>query len=148
MEEAWAGKVGMVTIDKIQTTIRADKFNFFHDPEKYNSADTCVAQIPENVCTKDGILECLYIALSFPSYFGFNWDALFECLRDFSWIKERSIVIIHSNVKCIPDDILKIYLEVLNDAINSWEMNSLHNLYVIFNSINEQHIKSLCNENT
>lgn len=40
-----------------------------------------------SISTKRGLFEALQAALQFPDYFGFNWDAVNECLRDLnSWI--------------------------------------------------------------
>ncbi|MFR9164902.1 MAG: barstar family protein [Dysgonomonas sp.] len=33
--------------------------------------------------------------MRFPNYFGFNWNALLDCLRDFDWIEEKYIILIH-----------------------------------------------------
>lgn len=36
--------------------------------------------------TRDGALKEHAAVLQFPPYFGYNWDALDECLRDLSWL--------------------------------------------------------------
>ena len=41
------------------------------------------------------LLEALSAALSFPDYFGFNWDAADECLRDLSqWLPAQGYVLV------------------------------------------------------
>ena len=37
------------------------------------------------VDSKAQLLSCFFDACEFPGYFGFNWDALRDCLRDFSF---------------------------------------------------------------
>jgi RNAse (barnase) inhibitor barstar len=53
---------------------------------------TDVAAIPgavrlsgRQLTDKAAMLEAVSTALRFPDYFGFNWDALDECLCDLSW---------------------------------------------------------------
>jgi RNAse (barnase) inhibitor barstar len=36
----------------------------------------------EAVRTKDDLLRALAAAMRFPDYFGMNWDAVVDCLRD------------------------------------------------------------------
>ena len=38
------------------------------------------------VADKSGFLRAIAEAMSFPAYFGQNWDALEECLTDLSWV--------------------------------------------------------------
>ena len=41
--------------------------------------------IPAKGCTTEqGLYKTLARVLSFPAYFGMNWDALYDCLRDVS----------------------------------------------------------------
>jgi len=70
--------------------------------------------------------------LKFP-YFGYNWNALSDLLRDFCWIKERDITIIHQDLPLINDrENCKIYLDVLLEAIDSWKDDEKHKLHVVF----------------
>jgi RNAse (barnase) inhibitor barstar len=39
----------------------------------------------ERCVEKDDMLRRIATALSFPNWFGGNWDALFDCLADLSW---------------------------------------------------------------
>ncbi|UXC17244.1 barstar family protein [Comamonas squillarum] len=68
----------------------------------------------------------------FPGYFGFNWDALYDCLRDLSWITERQVVLMHAELPSIPEQELRIYLEVLRDAVLDWKDSDSHSLAVFF----------------
>lgn len=39
------------------------------------------------------LLDALAQAMQFPEYFGRNWDALDECLRDMSWLPAKGYVL-------------------------------------------------------
>ena len=41
----------------------------------------------------DDLLDALAQAMQFPEYFGRNWDALDECLRDMSWLPAKGYVL-------------------------------------------------------
>lgn len=41
-----------------------------------------VAETRGSITTADALFSQLARALEFPDYFGYNWDALDECLRD------------------------------------------------------------------
>ena len=36
-------------------------------------------------------------ALEFPDWFGHNWDALFDCLNDLSWLEARGLLLVFEN---------------------------------------------------
>ncbi|MBY0493552.1 MAG: barstar family protein [Cyanobacteria bacterium] len=44
--------------------------------------------------TKDDLLDGLAVAAKFPSYFGRNWDAASDLLRDLSWVPAEGYVLI------------------------------------------------------
>jgi len=46
-----------------------------------------------NLVGERDLLSSLAAELRFPSYYGVNWDALDECLRDLSWLPARGYVI-------------------------------------------------------
>jgi hypothetical protein len=53
-----------------------------------NAGDGKVAVFEVNgacIESERDLLSALARAMEFPSYFGMNWDALDECLRDLSW---------------------------------------------------------------
>lgn len=43
---------------------------------------------------KAGALDAIASALSFPDHFGRNLDALYDCLRDLSWLDECEHVLV------------------------------------------------------
>jgi hypothetical protein len=73
---------------------------------------------------KEGLLEACAFSLDFPDSFGSNWDALSDCLRDFSWRRERGYVIAWhggtSLAAAAPDDFATA-LEIFRDASSFWK---------------------------
>jgi hypothetical protein len=71
----------------------------FADPGVPRSAGAIAARVPRGVRSKQKLLAILADKLHFPGYFGHNWDALEECLRDLSWLQEgRDVAIIHHDL--------------------------------------------------
>ncbi|MBC7908233.1 MAG: barstar family protein [Rhodospirillaceae bacterium] len=98
----------------------------------YVIPDVFCARIQRTHSGVEHLLNAIYHCLWFPGYFGFNWDALYDCLRDFNWIKEREIVLVHEGLPTIPDNDLKLYLEVLRDSVVDWKPDESHALKVVF----------------
>ncbi|MEU7035545.1 barstar family protein [Streptomyces sp. NPDC046237] len=47
----------------------------------------------------------LYEKLKFPDYFGWNWNALYDCLRDLQWLpSDHHILIIESAESVLSED--------------------------------------------
>lgn len=59
--------------------------------------DSYIVRIPVITNKKELYAELMY-KLKFPSYFGKNWDALDDLFRDFCWIENDNIVIIHEGI--------------------------------------------------
>lgn len=94
-------------------------FLFSADPATYRPEGALVVRIPAKARGKEKLLSVLAAKLRFPSYFGHNWDALEECLRDLSWLSEQPrVVIVH---KAFPfsaaGDSLATYQSILADAV-------------------------------
>ena len=68
---------------------------------------------------KDDLLEALGEALSFPDYYGINWDALEECLFDLSWWAGPVIVLIeHANV--LDRGVLETLVDIWTEVSAAW----------------------------
>lgn len=83
-----------------------------------------VRQIQGKKCTTpSGVFSEFARALSFPDYFGHNWDGLEECLADLEWLPAKGYVVLVTDAQSvIPDDEeeYETLLEVLNDAGEAW----------------------------
>jgi RNAse (barnase) inhibitor barstar len=99
----------------------------------------------------------------FPDYFGRNWDAFLDCLRDFSWTDKKRIVIAHDDVPLSGNENeLRTYLEILETAVNDWkevkkqpctqppkEMPYFeHELLVVFPTVAAARIKNVLDRQT
>ncbi len=108
-----------------------------------NAPQSFLGVLPPGINNTDVLLQKVAEVLNFPEYFGENWNALYDCLRDFSWVHEFSIVLIHPDLPSIPDKDLKIYLEVLQDSCLDWKEGDSHQLTVLFDKCYEKTILNL-----
>ena len=123
-----------------------EKISFVNNPELFSDLNSFVVHI-NNINSEDALFEKLYIKLIFPDYFGFNWVALYDCLRDFNWVSQRKIIIIHDDLPKIERHSLKTYINILIDAMNDWKEGEEHSLDIIFPKRYEQEIASLLKDN-
>jgi len=73
------------------------------------------------ISSKTDLLETIGKALSFPDYYGRNWDALSECLRDFDEGKGWLIIFDHADtLLALPRQDLTTLEAILSDAANFW----------------------------
>lgn len=65
----------------------------FDDLVRTAPRQTAVRTIRGKRCTsKESTLQEWAAALQFPSYFGSNWDAFEDCIRDLDWLNTRRVV--------------------------------------------------------
>lgn len=79
------------------------------------------AELPVEIEGKPALMRALSVALRFPDYFGGNWDALEECIRDLSWLPAGCVVLLHKDLPLAEDQpSLSTYLSILHGAVESW----------------------------
>jgi RNAse (barnase) inhibitor barstar len=109
-------------------------FKYFQSNSEIPKAgdDTVVGILPKGISDVKALFDGLYNVLSLPGYFGFNWNALLDCLRDFHWLTEKTIILVHEEIPQLPKDDLWEYLDVLFECINGCKENEDHELIVMF----------------
>lgn len=118
-----------------------------HPNEFGNNTVDCIAQIPPNIADRQELLSILAKELNFPDYFGRNWDALDEVLRDFSWVKCKRIVIVHHNIPFqLGEGDLRTYLDILMSCVEDWKPGETHELVVVFPLACREAIQSILNK--
>ncbi len=109
----------------------------------YSAAEVFYVRVDPGISVPDELLKALYYLLWFPGYFGFNWDALYDCLNDFEWIPCKKIVVVHERLPNFVDEDLKIYLEILRDAVASWSGSEAHEFEVFFRESDQCRVESI-----
>ena len=106
---------------KFQSTVDIASFN-----------DPLVGIVPRGLSNADGLFQAVAEALQFPGYFGHNWNALYDCLRDFHWTNQKDVVLIHSDLPALDGEELRIYLDILHEASISWKPDEPHTFTAVF----------------
>jgi RNAse (barnase) inhibitor barstar len=76
------------------------------------------------IATKRDFLQACALGLQLPDYFGNNWDALVDCLRDLAWAPAKSgYLVLYDTAERFattnPAD-LAVALDILRSAVESW----------------------------
>lgn len=118
-------------------------FTFVERPPSYDTAEVFYVRIDPSIGVADELMKALYYLLWFPGYFGFNWDALYDCLRDLSWIPCHKIVLVHESLPKLSRGDLQVYLEILRDSVFDWNGDEGHELEVVFLAADEAMVEEL-----
>jgi hypothetical protein len=107
----------------------------FRDAEIPADPGTLVVKLARGITSTDRLLGALAEGLSFPPYFGRNWNALEDCLRDLHWIAQRRVVLVHADLPALAGDDWLTYVDVLAHAVDDWRRDARHvghELVVVF----------------
>jgi hypothetical protein len=109
-------------------------FQFVDDPASWTDPAARIVQIPRGVRGKRTLLTEYVRQLSLPEYFGWNWDALDECLRDLHWLpKVQRVAIVHEALPLArSSNGRRIYVQLLRGAVTAWKTGDEHELTVVF----------------
>jgi hypothetical protein len=111
----------------------SESFLFVEAPSAFHDADALLARVPRGTRGKRELLALLARQLVFPAWFGHNWDALSDCLRDFHWLADgQRVVIAHDALPLTDVEQRRIYLDVLRESASSWHPGEAHSLVAVF----------------
>lgn len=116
---------------------------FIKNPQAFISDADFVAHL-SGISSKDELLKQLSKKLNFPEYFGHNWDALSDCLRDFHWIEQQKIILVHDDCPQLNEHELSTYLQVLFEAVQDWKKGEEHSLETVFPESIRRLVKQYC----
>jgi RNAse (barnase) inhibitor barstar len=103
-----------------------------------------VAELQAGIETKAQLLIELARRLSFPDYFGHNWDALWECICDLSWLPAGPVTIVHHDVPLTNGSAdQRSYLGLLDDAVRQWRASGERDFAVLFPPEVEHHVAAV-----
>ena len=75
------------------------------------------------VTSKQTLMEQISKSLHFPDWFGKNWDALADSLRDLSWVRSPGYLLVFQDsdvfARAAPKD-FKTFVQVLGDVCRDW----------------------------
>jgi hypothetical protein len=124
-------------------TIHLSAFCFDGDLLRLNKQQDFVAQIPPGLRNEKMLFDSLSKELQFPDYFGHNWNALWDCLCDLSWIEQRRVIILHQDLPPLVREALSIYLSILSDWVRVWEPRDAHEGVAAFPTAARERIAQL-----
>lgn len=99
------------------------RFEYVDDISRFNPSPVHAVRVGRGIKSKRALLAIYSQSLQLPDYFGWNWDALEECLRDLSWLAgpgdaqaKRPLVIIHEAIPLRRGSVdRQTYLQLLAD---------------------------------
>lgn len=122
---------------------------FDFDEKNVPRSSAAIARVKPGLQEPAHLFAELSEQLRFPDYFGANWNALEECIRDLSWLPPGPVVLMHQDVPLAEDtESQRIYLAILSDAIEKkWVVPGQHlrDLVVVFPPDTEELIERIAN---
>ena len=121
--------------------------SFHFGPPELLPEAAILAEIPACIRSKQKLLRTLADQLQLPAYFGRNWDALEECLRNLSWLPAGSVQISHRDLPLPPGSHERwSYVQVLHAATRHWQLSLVNRLVCRFPAQTTEEIQALLRE--
>jgi RNAse (barnase) inhibitor barstar len=106
-------------------------FKFIDNPQSFISDVDFVAHL-SGIKSEDELFKQLSDNLKLPNYFGYNWNSVYDCIRDFHWIEQKKIILVHDDFPQLNEHELSTYLQVLFEAVQDWKDGEEHSLEIAF----------------
>ncbi|GEM49590.1 barstar family protein [Deinococcus cellulosilyticus] len=106
---------GILPLDTDEATLRAEALSHGYT---FMCVDLSV------VANRQDLLEAFAEDLNFPEYFGQNWDALSDCLMDFSWQEAEGYVLVLEGTRQLSvalEDEYDTLMEILEETVKFWQ---------------------------
>lgn len=99
-------------------------FKYSEDKTEFAKSSIFI-DIPSGISSKKDLFLFFSEKLSFPDYFGYNWDAFDECINDLSWLDAERIILWHNDIPLFDyKKECRTYLEILIESTsNRLEIN-------------------------
>jgi RNAse (barnase) inhibitor barstar len=81
---------------------------------------------------RNGVFDQFSAALEFPSWFGRNWDAFADCLKDLSWLPAPGYVVLWRRGAMGDRSATATAGEIIDDAIEERVTIGLPPLYLVY----------------
>lgn len=95
-------------------------FHYYKAPDlPGRDGEAYVATLPAGLSDVRTLLTDVGRALRFPPYYGKNFDAFWDCVRDLD-VEKHVVVLVHRDLPDIPEKDLRTYIELLRDAVLYW----------------------------
>ena len=83
----------------------------------------------ELIKNKQDILETFKQIFQFPDYFGYNWDALEECINDLNWLNSKAylLILINPDKMQLTEEDFQLLFSILLNSANNWKQGRYYN---------------------
>ncbi|MDR0404426.1 MAG: barstar family protein [Oscillospiraceae bacterium] len=119
------------------------EFFFINDIKEINEKDDAYVVIIKNEDPKEDLLNEYYTKFKFPPYFGFNWNALNDCLGGLGWIEQKNVIVYHERIPTLNQRDTETYLDILRGMVALWKKYEKHNFEVYFNLYDYEKVQQI-----
>lgn len=109
-------------------------FLFYLKKEEIKS-DNCdlIINIRKDINNNKELFDIFSSYLQFPTYFGQNWDAFYDCLCDLEHLHKNKILILHEDLPFKEfEEERKIYIEMLFDLGSFFSSDPIYKIDAAF----------------
>lgn len=100
--------------------------------------------VPPGLSNKAALFNLLAERFAFPDYFGENWDAFEECIRDLSWLPDGDVALEHSDIPLASSTSdLQIYLSILREVVEGARLSETGRFFVTFPPDAREHVQAV-----